>query len=75
MLFRGLVLLVVRLVLYQTSHLKMLAIIVIIKANANTSVTETYLSSKSERNKGKLDHWRDQQVQVLRKMRKEYQKF
>ena len=53
----------------------MLAIIVIIKANANTSVTETYLSSKSERNKGKLDHWRDQQVQVLRKMRKEYQKF
>ena len=62
----GGVALVVRLVAYQTSqnagnnHND--------KANANTSDTETCLSSESKRNKAKLDRWRDQQIQVLRKM-------
>ena len=38
------------------------------KANADTSNTETYLSSESEWYKAKLVRWNDQQIQVLRKM-------
>ena len=63
---RGGVLLVVRLVRYQTSHLKMLAILVMIKQMILD--TETCLSFESELNKAKLDRWSNQQIQVLRKM-------
>ena len=38
------------------------------KANADTSDTETYLSSESESYKEKLVRWNDQQIQFLRKM-------
>ena len=66
MLLRGGVPLVVRLVAYETSQ----------NAgnnrndieNADTSDTETYLSSESECYKAKLGRWNDQRIEVSRKM-------
>ena len=64
--FSGGVPLVVRLVAYQTSQNA--GNNRNDKANADTSDTETCLSSESEWNKAKLVRWSDQQIQVLRKM-------
>ena len=66
MLFRGGIL-VVRLVPYQTLHLKMQAIIVMVK-EILILLTEKFLSSESEQNKAKIVRWSDQQTQVLKKM-------
>ena len=40
------------------------------KANADTSGTETFLSSESKRNEAKLVRWSDQQIQVLKNVKR-----
>ena len=38
------------------------------KGDADTSDTEIFLSSESERNKAKIVRWSDQQIQALKKI-------
>ena len=45
------------------------------KGDADTSDTEIFLSSESERNKAEIVCWSDQQIQVLKKCEKSIKSF
>ena len=67
-MFLGGIFLIVRLVPYQTSHLKMLAVILMIKQMLILLTQKHSRLRKSERNKVKLDRRSDQQIQALNKV-------